>query len=66
MAIPTLTKAGVALSGLLQSVANVIDAWEVEEQKTEKAYQTRLAKTLVEAAPGARIEKEYRVEGTAA
>jgi len=55
------------VNGYLSTVKEAIEAWEVGELSTEKAYQNQLAAFLVEATPDdARVEKEYRVEGTTA
>ncbi len=61
----TLTKAQVAFTGLPKNVVKLLEQWEPDPQRTELAYRDALAAMLRAACPpDARVEVEYRHEGT--
>jgi hypothetical protein len=60
-----INKLGVAWSGLRENVSSSIrKGWRPGELGSEIKYRDSLAAFLREAAPGARVEVEYRHKGT--
>ncbi len=63
--MPKLTKAAVAINGLVSSVVKLIIEWEPQALTRELKYRDALMQFILENIPSdSRIEKEYRHKGT--
>jgi hypothetical protein len=60
-----ISKLSIAFSGALTHVSKVIrEHWKPGKLTSEREYRSSLAEFLREAAPDAKLEKEYRHDGT--
>jgi hypothetical protein len=65
MSIGRLSKAEIGFKGLVSSIDAILSSWRPPTLRTELAYSDALADHLRAALPeDARVEREYRHEGT--